>query len=166
MNTGWVVSALAGLAVAIAAGIIVYHYSDWRKARQQAKATTPAAVAAPAPGPPATGQITEPFDSSEVGRVFDCAVSLANARPAMRYWLANEVEGLHWPKAQVHPDAAGAWRGQCNEGGSPPQGRFKLTLWEVGQTEHRAIMAWSAGPSFPGRHMDGRLLDAVELGLR
>ena len=57
-------------------------------------------------------------------------------------WLAVEVGGLIWPKEPEVKIEDTRWIGQVYEGGSPPQGKFILALYEVNAEGHHKIMEW------------------------
>jgi hypothetical protein len=113
-----------------------------------------------------SSSIISPTFCATVGREFSYKIEIRNPKQEKYYYLANEVSGLQWPKARLHPSSeGGVISGQSNEGGTPPEGRFYIVVFEVDQEEHKRILRWLEGPDFPGIQMDGCQLAKVELQL-
>lgn len=92
--------------------------------------------------------------------------------PDNHLWLAVEVGGLVWPKEpEVKVDKNGRWMGEVYEGGSPPQGKFVLALYEVDMQGHQKIIEWMKNGHqhgyYQGLHTlaGGRKVAAVDLRL-
>jgi len=87
-------------------------------------------------------------------------------------WLVVEIGGLKWPKEPGVFISGNAWTGEAYEGGTPPDGRFTLSLYVVGMAGFDQIKKWTDqghhSGSYPGLSVidNARRLDSVNLRLR
>lgn len=113
----------------------------------------------------------EPIPGSTVSRYFRVRGTVSNPPEAGHLWLAVEWGGLAWPKEPEVRITDTEWFGEVNEGGSPPNGRFRLSIWSVNNNGHQKINEWlkeghSSGnyPGLPGLP-EGVRLNGIELQL-
>jgi hypothetical protein len=105
-----------------------------------------------------------------VYRHFMVKGKLANKLPHRHLWLAVKIGGLVWPKEPEVKVAGLNWFGEVYEGGSPPEGKFILALYEVNEAGHQAIIDWlKAGRThnyYPGLLRIPGSIKLTEVGLR
>lgn len=125
------------------------------------------------------GKILNPKDGAQVTRekLFDVKAEVTSVPAGHRVYPCTEIEGLGlWPKdplTQYKP--GGDWSGKFVEGGTPPDGLFRLTLILVPPSGIEILEAW-----FKNGRRDGNFppfsrleqitgakrLDSVQLKLR
>jgi hypothetical protein len=116
---------------------------------------------------PATARIISPSSGDKVSSVFDYEIELRNPDETKFYYIANRIGGLCWPKARIRPESGVTiYKGESNEGGNPPGGRFSFVLIEVDSAMHESISRWLSGNDFAGIRIDGRKLASVDVVLR
>jgi hypothetical protein len=78
-------------------------------------------------------------------------------------FLVVQVGGLLWPKADVRT-AGASWTAEVHEGGAPPNGQFRLSLYSVGEKGYAEITNWLERGASTG-HYPGlrRINDSVRL---
>lgn len=118
------------------------------------------------------GTITHPADGSSVDRHILAEGTILYLPESAWLFLVVEVGGLKWPKDPGLFVSGNAWTGEAYEGGTPPHGRFTLSLYVVPKAGFDEITDWTTqghrSGSYPGLSVirDARRLDSVELQLR
>lgn len=87
------------------------------------------------------GRITQPSNGDVVPRRFRAEGTVKRLSDDQSLLLVVQVGGLMWPKGDV-PVAEGTWSTEVYEEGSPPNGRFHLTLYRVGARGYDEVVAW------------------------
>lgn len=68
-----------------------------------------------------------------------------------------------WPKGLIQP-VDGTWSAEVYEGGSPPNGRFTLSLFLVSEKGYEEVEAWLERGKRTGDYPGiGRIRDSVKL---
>jgi hypothetical protein len=118
------------------------------------------------------GTIRRPADGSSVDRHILAEGDIIYLPESTWLWLVVEIGGLKWPKEPGVFVSGNAWTGEAYEGGTPPDGRFTLSLYVVGKTGHDQITTWieqaHLSGNYPGLTVidDSRRLDSANLHLR
>jgi hypothetical protein len=111
----------------------------------------------------ARGKITYPRNRDSVPRLFRAEGTVDNLPPGQQLVLAVEIGGLLWPKGKVQVNGR-SWASEVYEGGSPPSGKFALSLYLVSDTSYGEIAAWlehgRRTGDYPGL---GRIREATRL---
>lgn len=109
------------------------------------------------------GRIDYPRNHGVVPRLFRVEGTVDNLPAGQKLLLAVEIGGLLWPKGQVRV-TGGSWVSEVHEGGSPPNGKFALSLYLVGDRGYGEIATWlehgRRTGDYPGL---GRIGDATRL---
>lgn len=87
------------------------------------------------------GKINIPGDNASVSRHFLAEGTVADLPAGQYLFLAVEIGGLMWPKGKAQVTNT-TWTCEVHEGGSPPDGRFTLSLFLVGGSGYEEINAW------------------------
>jgi hypothetical protein len=87
------------------------------------------------------GRIKYPRNRDWVSGHFRAEGSIDRLPAGRHLILAVGVGGLIWPKGEVQIDNT-SWAFEVYEGGTPPGGRFKLSLFLVGSKGYDAVTAW------------------------
>ena len=88
------------------------------------------------------GKINFPRNGDLVSRLFRARGAVDGLPSGWHLYLAVEIGDLIWPKEPEVIIEGTSWSGEVCEGGSPPNGRFSLSLYAVNQEGHRRIMKW------------------------
>ena len=118
------------------------------------------------------GTIRLPADGSSVDRHILAEGEIISLPESTWLWLVVEIDGLKWPKEPGVFVSGNTWTGEAWEGGTPPGGRFTLSLYVVGKAGSDQIKKWidqgHRSGSYPGLSIidDARRLDSVNLRLR
>lgn len=114
----------------------------------------------------AKGKMILPNEGDKINRKYDFEVKIEQPHTHKFYYLVHQILDLSWPKTQIMPvPNRDKIKGQCIEGGTPPNGKFAITLIEVGEAEHQRIQSWLNGSDFSGMNVGGRLLDRINVSL-
>lgn len=87
------------------------------------------------------GRITRPRNGSSVTRLFQVEGTIERLPMGRSLFLVVHVDGLMWPKTEVLLDGA-SWAAEVHEEGSPPDGKFSLSLYSVGRKGHDELRGW------------------------
>ena len=87
------------------------------------------------------GKISIPRNNVSVPRHFQAEGSVDNLLAGQHLFLVVEIEGLIWPKGEAQVKNA-YWTCEVYEGGSPPDGRFTLSLFLVSGKGYDEINTW------------------------
>lgn len=118
------------------------------------------------------GTIRLPADGSSVDRHIPAEGEIISLPESAWLWLVVEIGGLKWPKEPGVFVSGNVWTGEAYEGGTPPDGRFTLSLYVVEKTGFDQIKKWTKqghrSGSYPGLSViyEARRLDSVNLRLR
>jgi hypothetical protein len=116
---------------------------------------------------PAKGRIVSPSNGDTVPPVFNYEIELLNPDETKFYYIVNRIDGLYWPKVMINlRSGVTIYKGTSNEGGSSPDGRFSVVLFEVDAAMHENIVRWMDRTNFPGIQINGRELASVDVVLR
>jgi len=109
------------------------------------------------------GRINYPRDRDLVPRVFQAEGTVDNLPAGQQLLLVVEIGGLMWPKGKVQVTGS-SWVSEVYEGGSPPNGKFTLSLYLVSDRGYGEITTWlergRRTGDYPGL---GRIGDATRL---
>ncbi len=87
------------------------------------------------------GRILSPRNRGLVQRHFRAEGTVESLPEDQHLLLVIQVDGLMWPKGKVQVND-GTWWGQVHEGGTPPDGRFLLSLYLVTDRGYAEIISW------------------------
>lgn len=90
--------------------------------------------------PSLEGKIYSPPYGAEIGRYFQVEGTVSGKYRNL--WLMERIGGLHWPKEPKLVPREGRWSGEVFEGGSPPQGKFKILLVDVSDEVSKIFELW------------------------
>ena len=116
------------------------------------------------------GKINIPGDNASVSRHFVAEGAVADLPAGQYLFLAVEIGGLMWPKGKAQVKNT-TWTCEVHEGGSPPDGRFTLSLFLVGGSGYEEINAWLERGKMTGDYpglvgfKNGRRLYSIRLRL-
>jgi hypothetical protein len=116
------------------------------------------------------GRISHPRNGDGVSRLFRAEGTVDSLPAGQHLLLVVEVGGLKWPKGEVQVNNS-SWTSDVYEGGTPPDGKFTLSLFGVSTEGYGEISAWlergRATGDYPGlSHIkDGIRLDSITLRL-
>ncbi len=116
------------------------------------------------------GKINVPKNNAAVSRHFQAEGTVDHLLAGQHLFLMVEIDGLMWPKGEAQMKNT-AWTCEVHEGGSPPDGRFVLSLFLVSGTGYDDINAWlergKMTNDYPGFEniKDGKRLHSVQLRL-
>lgn len=116
------------------------------------------------------GSLQQPKPGETVGRSFVVAGNLGETPDGYHVWLGVEIGALLWPKEPEIPTSDRRFSVKIVEGGSPPGGRFSLTLFQVAPKGQKRIAIWfdtgrrkGDWPGIDPRELDGfSQLDRVD----
>jgi hypothetical protein len=109
------------------------------------------------------GRINYPRDRDLVPRVFQAEGTVDNLPAGQQLLLVVEIGGLMWPKGKVQVTGS-SWVSEVYEGGSPPNGKFILSLYLVSDRGYGEITTWLERGRRPGDYPGlGRIGDATRL---
>jgi hypothetical protein len=99
-----------------------------------------------------SGKIESPPDRSRVPRHFAIEGTIYNQ--PRHLWIIERIGNMHWPKEPELRPSGNRWRGEVNEGGHPPQGRFEILLVDVPDEISNKFILWlekgHRSGSYPG----------------
>jgi hypothetical protein len=116
------------------------------------------------------GRINSPGNGDRVSRLFRAEGTIDGLPAGQHLLLLVEVGGLKWPKCEVQVNNT-SWDANVYEGGTPPHGKFTLSLYAVSRKGYDEIAAWlergKATGDYPGlgQFKDGIRLDTITLRL-
>jgi hypothetical protein len=116
------------------------------------------------------GRISYPRNRDSVPRLFRAEGTTDRLPAGLHLLVVVEVGGLKWPKGEVQVNNT-SWEAKVHEGGTPPNGKFTLSLYAVSSKGYAEIAAWlergKATGDYPGLgHIkDGIRLDSIRLRL-
>jgi hypothetical protein len=87
------------------------------------------------------GRINSPRNRDLVPRLFRAEGTTDNLPAGQQLLLAVEIGGLIWPKGKVQVHGR-SWVSQVYEGGSPPNGKFALSLYLVSDRGYDEVDLW------------------------
>jgi hypothetical protein len=117
------------------------------------------------------GRIRYPGDRDVVPRRFRAEGTVDSLPAGQHLLLVVEVGGLMWPKGKAQVNDS-SWTSDVYEGGTPPDGRFTLSLYLVSSEGYGEIAAWlehgKLTDHYPGLgHIkDGVKLHSIKLRLK
>jgi hypothetical protein len=98
------------------------------------------------------GAIQVPAEGDRVGRAF--TVTGTAGGQVRNLWLVVKIRDLYWPKEPKLNPKDGKWRGEVNEGGNPPDGKFEVLLLDVSEKTSLMFEEWMKrghrSGSYPG----------------
>ena len=116
------------------------------------------------------GKINVPTNNATVSRHFQAEGTVEHLPAGQHLFLVVEIDGLLWPKGEVQLKNT-AWTCEVHEGGSPPDGRFALSLFLVSGKDYDDINSWlergKLTDDYPGFEniKNGERLHSVKLRL-
>jgi hypothetical protein len=109
------------------------------------------------------GRIDHPRNRDLVPRRFRAEGTIDGLPAGQHLLLVVEVGGLMWPKGKVRAKN-GSWASEVYEGGTPPEGRFTLSLYLVSRKGYGEIAAWLERGKLTGRYPGlGQIKDGIKL---
>ncbi|MDD2402791.1 MAG: toll/interleukin-1 receptor domain-containing protein [Clostridia bacterium] len=118
------------------------------------------------------GTFRRPVENSKVDRNILAEGDIIGFPKEASLWLVIEIGALKWPKEPCVSITGNSWVGEAFEGGTPPNGEFKLALYIVGKEGNIQINDWlengHKNNSYPGIKIlkGARKLDCIKLKLR
>ena len=119
----------------------------------------------------AQGKIHAPKNGDLVPRHFRAEGSIGNLPADRRLLLVIQVGGLVWPKGEVRVNET-TWASEVYEGGTPPDGKFTLSLYSVSSKGFQEIATWLEHGKLTGHYpglkqvKDGIKLHSIKLRLQ
>jgi hypothetical protein len=116
------------------------------------------------------GRINHPRNRSLVPRLFRTEGTIDGLSAGQHVLVVVEVGGLVWPKGKVQVKNT-SWVCDVHEGGTPPDGKFTLSLYAVSRKGYDEIAAWlergKATGDYPGlrRIKEGIKLHSIKVRL-
>ncbi|MEJ2555286.1 MAG: hypothetical protein P8186_03455 [Anaerolineae bacterium] len=109
------------------------------------------------------GRISYPKNGDRVSRLFRAEGTIDSLPAGQHVLLVVEVGGLKWPKGEIQVNNT-AWTSDVYEGGTPPDGKFTLSLYAVGSERHDEIAMWLEHGKLAGGYPGlGQIKDGVKL---
>ena len=109
------------------------------------------------------GRINQPRNRDWVSRLFRTEGTIDRLPAGQHLLLVVEVGELMWPKGQVQVNET-SWTSEVYEGGTPPNGRFKLSLYSVSDKGYDEIAVWLERGKLTGHYPGlGQIKDGVRL---
>jgi hypothetical protein len=109
------------------------------------------------------GRIHHPRNRDLVSRRFRAEGTIDGPPAGQHLLLVVEVGGLMWPKGKVRAKN-GSWASEVYEGGTPPEGRFTLSLYLVSRKGYDEIAAWLERGELTGHYPGlGQIKDGIKL---
>ncbi len=100
------------------------------------------------------GSIRYPIDGSLVNRSMVAKGDILSLPEYSWLWLVIEIGNLKFPKEPNIKVSGNRWEGVAFEGGTPPDNKFNLSLYVVGEEGNKQIKSWleegSRTGSYPG----------------
>jgi len=87
------------------------------------------------------GKINSPRNNATVSRHFQAEGTVDNLQAGQHLFVIVEIGGLMWPKGEAQLNDK-TWACEVYEGGSPPDGRFALSLFSVDDKGYDDVNAW------------------------
>ena len=109
------------------------------------------------------GGISYPRNRDLVPRRFQAQGTIDRLPAGQHLLLVVEVGGLMWPKGEVQVRNT-SWTSEVYEGGTPPDGRFTLSLYLVSDQGYDEVAAWLERGRLTGDYPGlGQIKDSVRL---
>lgn len=115
-------------------------------------------------------KIKRPCNRDAVSRIFQAEGTIDCSLADQHLLLVVETGGLMWPKGEVQVSDT-IWRSTVDEKGTPPDGKFTLSLYWISDQVSGEIAAWLARgrltDHYPGltQIKDGIKLHSISLRL-